>query len=113
LSQRQPRRHGTHVVELQARRPARHRVDDISIRRAPADAGARAKRSAGLRAPLSRRAVPAPRRGRVRCGARGGATRVRGLEARFRESRKTLMLTLYSPDNSKLMEVEALERSGN
>jgi len=23
------------------------------------------------------------------------------------------MLTLYSPDNSKLMEVEALERSGN
>jgi hypothetical protein len=23
------------------------------------------------------------------------------------------MLTLYSPDNSKLMEIEALERSGN
>ena len=35
------------------------------------------------------------------------------LEARFRESRSALMLTLYSPDNSKLMEVEALERSGN
>ena len=46
-------------------------------------------------------------------GPRGRDARVRRLEARLRESRSALMLTLLSPDNSKLMEVEALERSGN
>ena len=113
LPQRQPRRHGAHVVELPPRRPARHRRGDVPIRRPSPDAGPRHERGARLRAALSRRPVPAPGRRRVRRGPRGRDARVRGLEARFRESRSALMLTLYSPDNSKLMEVEALERSGN
>jgi len=50
---------------------------------------------------------------RIRRWPRGGVTRVRRPEARLREGRGALMLTLYSPDNSKLMEVEALERRGN
>ena len=41
LSQRQPGRHGAHVVELPARRPARHRVRHVPVRRASADARSR------------------------------------------------------------------------
>ena len=67
---------------------------------------------AGLRAALPRRAVSASGRRRVRRGPRGGSARVRGPQDRLRKGWDARVITLYSADNSKLMEIERLERSG-
>ncbi len=82
-------------------------------RRASADARSRQQRRAGLRAAVPRRPVPASGRRRVRRGPRGRRARVRGPEDRLRQSRGARVITLYSADNSKLMEIERLERSGS
>ena len=60
---------------------------------APADAGLGPKHGAGLRAALSRRAVPAPGRRRVRRGPRGGHAGVRGARHRFRQDRGARPMT--------------------
>jgi phytoene dehydrogenase-like protein len=71
ISLRQPGRYGAYLVDLPPRRSPRYRLDDLSVRIAPADARSRPERGAGLRAAIPRRAVSASRRRRLRRRPRG------------------------------------------
>src|SRR6185369_12185565 len=79
---------------------------NLSVRRAPADARSRADVCAGRGATVSRGAIPASGRGRVRrrpgCGI-----------ASVRRPRDQLSVKLYGADNKELMTVTAIERQGS